>query len=183
MYEIILTAIFLVAYNLLPQTPVYQLSILAIYLGLVTPGLWTYIKGPPFVPSSDKTIQNAIQLAKLKPTDTVVDLGCGNAKFLIAASPYCQKAIGYELSFPTYLMAKFKTRKYSNIKIHYKNFWKEDHSKSDVVFCFLLLRLMPKVYEEIWPQLKPGSRLISNTFSMKSLKPSQKIDSTILYIK
>lgn len=183
MYEIILTAVFLVAYNFIPQTPLYQITILLTYLGLVTPGLWTYIKGPPFVPSSDKTIQNALQLANLKPTDTVVDLGCGNAKFLIAASPYCKQAIGYELSFPTYLMAKLKTRKMPNIKIQYKNFWKEDFSDSDVVFCFLLLRLMPDVHQKIWPTLKPGAKLISNTFSMKPLKPNQKIDSTLLYQK
>ncbi len=183
MYEIILTAIFLLAYTFSPQEPIFQLSILTVYLCLVVPGLVTYIKGPPFVPSSDKTIQNAIKLAQLKPTNTVIDLGCGNGKFLIAAAPHCKKAIGYELSFPTYLMAKLKTRKHKNIQIRYKNFWKEDHSQADVVFCFLLLRLMPKVKQEIWPQLKPGTRLISNTFSIKSLQPTQKIDSTLLYIK
>jgi SAM-dependent methyltransferase len=181
MYEIVLTAAFLVLYNILPQTTPYQLTILVIYLGLVTPGLWTYIKGPPFVPSSDKTIQNAIKLAKIKPTDTVVDLGCGNGKFLVAASPFCKQAIGYELSFPTYLMAKFRTRKLKNVTIKYKNFWKEDFSKTDVIFCFLLLRLMPDVESSIIPQLPKGSRLVSNTFSMPNLKPTQKIESTLLY--
>lgn len=183
MYEIILTAIFLVSYLLLPDTPIFQISLLSVYLLLVLPGLWTYIKGPPFVPSSNKTIKNALNLAEPKPTDTVVDLGCGNAKFLIAIAPHCKKAIGYELSFPTYLVAKLKTHKYPNIKIYYKNFWKEDHSKADVVFCFLLLRLMPKVHSEIWPTLKPGTKLISNTFQIPKIKPSKKLQSTLLYIK
>jgi SAM-dependent methyltransferase len=183
MYEIILTIIFLLVYCLTPQNQLVQLSILAIYLGLVLPGLWTYIKGPPFVPSSDKTIQNALKLAKPKPTDIVHDLGCGNAKFLIAIAPHCQKAIGYELSLPTFLVAKWKTRKIPNIQIHYKNFWKADHSQADIVFTFLLVRLMPQVKFQIWPTLQPNAKLITNTFKLPDQKPSQKINSTILYTK
>lgn len=183
MFEILLTAAFLSLTNLYELTQTQSIAALTIYIILVLPGLITYIKGPPYIPSSNQTIKNAIQLANLKPTDTVVDLGCGDGRFLIAVSPHCQKAIGYETSLLTFIAAKIKTRKYKNIQIKYKNFWKVDHSEVDTIFCFLLLKLMPKFHQEIYPTLKKGTRIISNTFSIKDLKPTNKIDSTILYIK
>lgn len=181
MFEILITAAFLSLTNIYEFTQTQSIAILTIYIILVLPGLVTYIKGPPYIPSSNSTINNAIKLAKLKPTDTVIDLGCGDGRFLVAASPHCKKAIGYETSLLTFIVAKIKTRKYKNIQIKYKNFWKVDHSEANVIFCFLLLNLMPKFHQEIFQNLPAGTRVISNTFKLPNTQIKKQIESVLLY--
>lgn len=183
MYEIFLSIIFSLSLTYLPISQNLQLILIILYIILILPSLYTYLKGPPFVPSSDTTIQNAIKLSKPTKQDIVYDLGCGDGKFLIAIAPHCKKAIGYELSFLTFLAAKFKTRKFKNIEVRFQNLWKANLKDADIVFCFLLIRLMPEVQSRIWPQLKPNTRLISNTFKLKSQKPTQTIENVHLYTK
>lgn len=183
MLEILLTLIFLGLTQIVSPNPVFQIIILVTYLILISPSLYTFLKGPPFVPSTQKTIQNAIKLSLLKPTDIVYDLGCGDGRFLIAASPYCKQAIGYEASLLTFLLAKFRTRRHSNITIKFSNFWKTDLSQANVIFCFLLKPLMQDVESTIWPQLKANTRLISNTFKLPSIQPTQVLQNVLLYKK
>lgn len=183
MLEILLTLIFLALTQVIPPNPIFQIILLVTYSILILPSLYTFLKGPPFVPSTQKTIQNAIKLSKLKPSDIVYDLGCGDGRFLIAASPHCKIAIGYEASLLTFLLAKLRTRKYSNIIIKFSNFWKTDLSQANVIFCFLLKPLMHDVEKIIWPQLKPNTKLISNTFKLPSIKPIESIQNVLLYKK
>src|SRR5258708_3093515 len=53
----------------------------------------------PFVTSSVKIVDRMLELAKLKPGETLYDLGCGDGRILIAAAEkYKVKAVGVEIS-------------------------------------------------------------------------------------
>jgi len=54
----------------------------------------------PYVPSQSIVVERMLKLAYVKPTDTVMDLGCGDGRILISAVRdfKVKKAIGYELN-------------------------------------------------------------------------------------
>ncbi|HEY0221199.1 MAG TPA: hypothetical protein VGC58_03180, partial [Candidatus Paceibacterota bacterium] len=73
----------------------------------------------PFVPVPRGIMKEIVKNLDLKNDSILYDLGCGNGEVLIeAVREHPQiKAVGVELAFLPYLIAKFKTRKYKNIEI------------------------------------------------------------------
>jgi len=145
-------------------------SVLAVYILIVL--IYTKV---PFVRTPTKVINTILDENIIKPNHTVYDLGCGSAKFLIAIEKNVgAKTIGYEISPWAYFLAKMNTwlRK-SKTKVHYKNFYKENLTKADIVFCFLLDSVMPKVKKQLEQQLKKGSTVISFAFPIKDWEPKK----------
>lgn len=150
---------------------------------LVLPGFYAACTTGPFVPSSKKRHMNMLMLADLKSSDIVYDLGCGDGRLIFSAAPHVKKAIGYELSIPLIIFAKIKafmTR--SKVQVRFGNIWKQDYSDADVIFCYLLPRAMEHFFKEIWPKLKPGTRVVSNAFQIHHLQPNKQIDNVFLYV-
>lgn len=147
------------------------------------PGIYAMVTGAPFVPTPSKTLKKMIELAKVKKGENVFDLGCGDGRIVFAAAAEGAKAVGYELSVPTFLLARFRSLFKPKAKILYRNFWSQDYRNADVIFCFLLTDTMQKFYQHIWPQLKPGCRVVSNAFKIKNLNPQASDGQAVLYVK
>jgi SAM-dependent methyltransferase len=140
-------------------------------------------KEPPFVPTSGTNVKTMMELSDLKNGETVYDLGCGDGRIVRAAAKLGGIATGYELSIPTFVLAKLLTRSTGHAKILYKDFWKADYRNADVMFCFLLPSTMEKFKEVIWPQLKPGARVVSHAFKLPGVEPKRQIRDLMVYIK
>jgi SAM-dependent methyltransferase len=160
------------------------LVILLVVEILAIPGLWLVAKqSPPFVPTSRKTLKAMLRLAAIKRGETVYDLGCGDGRIIFAAAAEGAKAIGYEFSIPTYLVAKARSFFHPGSRVCYANYWKKRFGDADVVFCYLLHETMQTFKEKIWPQLKPGCRVVSNAFRMKGVPVMRSEDGAHLYVK
>jgi SAM-dependent methyltransferase len=149
---------------------------------LLIPGFYAAVISGPFVPSARKRTRAMLKLADIKPKDTVYDLGFGDGRLIFAAAKNAKRAIGYELSIPLYLFGlirKFVSR--SKVSIRYGNIWKQDYRDADVVFCYLLPKAMTRFYKEVWPTLRPGTRIISNAFTIHEVKPVETDDKVYLY--
>ena len=115
--------------------------------------------------------------------DIVYDLGCGDGRFVFEASKKAKKAIGYELSIPLYLLGKIRSLFYKKkAKIRFGDFFKQDLSDADIIFCYLMPKAIQRFYKELWPTLKPGTRFITNQFPIKNLQPVQTKDKVYMYI-
>lgn len=156
---------------------------LLLILLLLAPSLYGMLTGAPFVPTPNKRVQTMLKLANLKPDELIYDLGCGDGRILLAAASQKAQAIGYEISPLTYLLAKIRTLLNKRIKVKFKSFWHEDLSKADVVFCFLMTDSMKTFATKIWPQLKPGTRVISHAFKLPDIKPEAAEEGILLYVK
>ena len=132
-------------------------------------------QGAPFVPSNKKSIQKMLELAQIKPTDTVFDLGCGDGRIVFALEKMgVKRAIGIEVSPLIYLLARL--RKFLSgarrSEIRFGNIFKQtDYAQADVILVFLFPHIVQRIFDEIWPQLKPGARLVSSSFFPKNIEP------------
>ena len=164
--------------------PIWSFAFLVIGLAFCIPGFRLITQtAPPYVPTSARRMVHMLELADIKPGDIVYDPGCGDGRLLIEAAKSGATAIGYELSIPTLLLAKWRTWTYPSVSVRYGDFWTKDYRDADVIFCYLLLDKMKEFEEKIWPTLKPGTRVISHAFPMPTIKPDKKIDRVMLYVK
>ncbi len=149
---------------------------------LLIPGFYAAVISGPYVPSSKKRHKAMMDLANIKKTDVVYDLGCGDGRLVFNAAKFAKKAIGYELNIPLYLFGKIRQLLgYKNAQIRYGNIWKQKYKDADVIFCYLLPKAMKQFYKEIWPHLKPGTRVVSNAFQIHEVKPLKKEEAVYLY--
>lgn len=127
----------------------------------------------PLVTVSKKILPEICNALELQPGMTVYDLGCGEGSLLAyAASAYPQtKFIGIDSNFVAFFLAKFNTRKLSNVQIIRGNFFDRNLSSADRVYTYLFPKVMPKLISKLDQELKPGSKLVSCSFYAQSRPP------------
>jgi SAM-dependent methyltransferase len=139
--------------------------------------------GAPYVPTIKRARQDALDLLDLKPGQLVLDLGCGDGRFLISAAKRGLRAEGWELNPLLAAYAWLATRRYrQQIKVHWGNFWKADLSRADGVFVFLLDRFMERLDQKIKKDTKSrGLKLASHAFKVPGKKPAASKGAVFLY--
>jgi hypothetical protein len=126
-------------------------------------------KGVPFVPLTSKKLQEVFNHVKLKPTDSLVDLGSGDGRVLRSFEKQgVTKLAGYEVNYWAYLQSLVKNKFYhSKAKMYFKNFKKVDLGQYNIVFCYLLEGYLTSLKDKFDKELKPGTKVISYGFQVK----------------
>lgn len=164
----------------IPYDPRIAFTALILFL---LPGFYAAFRAP-FVPSARDRQKTMLKLANLQKTDIVYDLGCGDGRLVFSASKVAKKAIGYDLSIPLVLWGKFRQKlRYPKASIHFGNFFTKNYADATVIFCYLLPGAVEKIHREIWPNLRPGTRLICNGFAMKAVQPKITENKVYLYVR
>jgi|SRR5690554_16135 len=132
----------------------------------------------PFVPTPYEVVEGMLDLADVKKNDVVYDLGCGDGRIVVtAAKKYGVKAVGVD-SNPQRIKESNENAKENGVtdkvEFYEQNLFETDLSEASVVTIYLLsevnLRLRPKLFQE----LKPGSRVVSNSFDMDEWEPDDR---------
>ena len=130
--------------------------------------------GAPWVPTPYKTINKMLKLAKVKPEDVVYDLGSGDGRVIIeAARSFGAKAVGIEIDPIRFIWSKSRIyflRLSDKVNVLLGNFFKIDISDADVVIIYLLQETNVKLIDKFMNELRPGTRIVSNTFTLPGLK-------------
>ena len=128
--------------------------------------------GAPYLPTMKKQVKAAIKLAGLKPGQTILELGSGDGRVLIAAAQAGLNAVGYELNPLLFLYSYVRTRRYhKQIKVVFGNFWHQSWPKCDAIYVFLLPRLMSKLDRKIRAEGLAKVIVISFAFKFSELTP------------
>lgn len=92
----------------------------------------------------------------------VYELGSATANFLFAAEKRgAAKMIGFELSPVPYLIARIKKLfKKSKAKIYFQDFFNSDLSDADIIYMFLVDRVVQRVWAKIKAQVRPGTIVV-----------------------
>ncbi len=152
------------------------ISIIALVLALYS--LYSLIRDRvPYVSTSTWAIEWLCRNLKPATGAVVYDLGCGDARVITAlkrAFPAI-RAIGVERNWWPYLLARLKTRG-TGVIVKRTNFYAEHLAAADIVFCFLIHSVMPKVEKFLRAQLKPGATVYSYGFSFPTWQPVKRIE-------
>lgn len=140
-----------------------------------------------YVPTPQAVVDRMLEMAEVKPTDFVIDLGCGDGRMVItAAKKYGARGYGVDID-PARIEEANANAQQAGVadKATFKiaDLFQEDISKATVMTMYLLndinLRLRPKILED----LKPGSRIVSHAFTMGDWEADQQdtVDSRNIY--
>lgn len=142
--------------------------------------------GAPYVPTLQKDILAISKIYKFETKDVMVDIGCGGGRVLRAIAPNIKRAIGYELSPITWLVAKILCRKHTNVIVKLANFWYHDlPPDTTVVYTFLASHYMPKLSVILQAHANIHQKpvyLISNGFGFTNKKPIKTSRSMKLFL-
>ena len=121
-----------------------------------------------WVPSPQALVNKMLDMAKVTPKDYVIDLGSGDGRTVITAAKRGAKALGIEYNPEMVELSKRNAAKegVSDKAAFIKaDLFESDLSQATVITMFLLpdinIKLRPKILD-----LKPGTRIVSNTFTM-----------------
>ena len=167
---------------------VFRAFILAIALGLQACGTLTpetYVpkrgqmgKDVMWLPTSDDLVYRMLEAANVGPEDELVDLGAGDGKIPIAAAKqFGARAWGIEYNKDLAALAQRNAQRAGvadRVRIVHGDIFKEDFSKATVVTMYLLEELNAQLRPTILA-MRPGTRVLSNTFSMGDWEPDQVI--------
>ena len=135
--------------------------------------LWSSIKGSPYVPTSKKELAKIFSPHLLEKNDHFLELGCGDGRIVFyVAQKYPCRSIGVDINplliFYSRLKGKFlKARK---VKFEIKDIFKTNVSQADVIYLFLMPKLLKKLAIKLKKETKKGCLIISHGFVIQGMK-------------
>src|SRR6185503_20654133 len=128
-----------------------------------------------WVPTPQALVEKMLDLAKVTPKDFVMDLGSGDGRTVITAAKRGARALGIEYN-PDMVELSRRNAEAAGVSkmatFEKADLFETDFSKADVVTMFLLptinMRLRPTILK-----MKPGTRIVTNTFTMEDWEPDQ----------
>lgn len=129
----------------------------------------------PFVPSPQNVVERMLTAAKLKPGETLFDLGSGDGRVLImAAQRFGAKAIGVEISSKEVnaSMQQIRRLKLDNLcRVIEGDILETDLSEADVVTMYLLTASNDLLRPNLEKYLKSGARVVSHDYPIRGWVP------------
>jgi uncharacterized protein (TIGR03000 family) len=129
-----------------------------------------------FVETPPEVVNKMLQMAGIKASDVVYDLGCGDGRIVIAAADkYKCKAVGFDLDDKRVREAKAKVMAAAlddQVTIEKKDLFEVDLKPASVIMLYLRPDLNDRLVPQL-KQLKPGSRIVSHNFEIKGYPPKE----------
>src|SRR6187431_1612217 len=131
-----------------------------------------------WVPTPQALVDRMLDMARVTRDDFVMDLGSGDGRTVITAAKRGARALGVEYNPDMVELSKRNAAKEGvseRAQFTKADLFETDFSKATVITMFLLpdinLKLRPKILN-----LKPGTRIVSNTFTMGEWKADETAD-------
>jgi SAM-dependent methyltransferase len=128
-----------------------------------------------WVPTPEATVNKMLDMAKVTAQDFVVDLGSGDGRTVIAAAKRGARAMGIEYNPDMVTLAQRRAKEAGvtdRATIVRGDIFESDFSKATVITLFLLPDLNVKL-RPIILKMRPGTRVVSNSFRMGEWEPEE----------
>jgi precorrin-6B methylase 2 len=133
----------------------------------------------PYVPTTEEAVRAMLRLADVRKSDIVYDLGCGDGRIVIAAATAAgAHGVGIDINPVRIKEANENARKagvQELVRFEEKDLFEADIHEASVVTLFLLNSVNLKLRPKLLKDLKPGTRIVSNTFDMGDWKPLKEV--------
>jgi protein-L-isoaspartate O-methyltransferase len=129
----------------------------------------------PYVVSPQSVVDRMLELAELKPGETVYDLGSGDGRILVTAvQRYHAKAVGVEISELLVHTSNERIVKLGiqqDARVIHGDLMQVDLSPADVVTIYLMTDSNEKLRPKLEKFLHPGARVVSHDYAVPGWKP------------
>ena len=128
----------------------------------------------PYVPTTPEAVEAMLKLGEVKKSDVLYDLGCGDGRIVVtAAKNFGTRGVGIDID-PQRIKEARENAKRNGVehlvRFEQGDLFEANFSEATVVTLFLLPRINLKLKPRLLEQLKPGTRVVSNTFDMGEWK-------------
>ena len=132
--------------------------------------------GAPYVPVNKRISRELFTLLPREGRGLFVDLGSGDGRVLRGAVAAGFKgAVGYELAWWPYFLSGVLNRWYNvgeRVEVIRRSLLSADISKADVVYAYLMPKMMDKVLPKLQKELLPGARFVTCLFQLRNYENS-----------
>ncbi len=149
-----------------------------IYLiGVAISLLWT--RRVPFVPSRIEVVREMLRIAEVGETDVLYDLGCGDGRICVVAAKEfgVRRAVGIDIDPRRVEEARMQARAAgvaAQTEFLLGDFTAPlDLKDATVVALFLLPNINLQIRQKLLKELRPGTRIVSNSFDMGHWQPDE----------
>jgi ribosomal protein L11 methylase PrmA len=133
-----------------------------------------------YEPSSPEIVTAMLELANVKSSDIVYDLGCGDGRIVIeAARKYGARGVGIDIDPERIKEARENARKAGvagRVTFRTQDLFEADIRKATVVMLYLFPWVNLKLRPKLWKELKPGTRVISHSHDMGDWTPEKQVE-------
>jgi hypothetical protein len=129
-----------------------------------------------WVPTPQELVEKMLDIAQVKPSDYLIDLGSGDGRTVITAAKRGLTALGIEYEPKMVELAQRRAREagvQDKARFEKADLFETDLSRAQVITLFLL----PTINEKLRPKLldlAPGTRVVSNSFTMGNWEPDDR---------
>ncbi len=144
-----------------------------------------------WIPSDDAVVTAMLKMARVTKNDVVYDLGCGDGRIVIAAAKqYGARGVGVDIDPKLIADANAAAKKAGvadRVKFFVGDIFDPNLKISDasVVALFLLQSMNERLRPRLQKELKPGSRIVANSFTLGDEWPAEKtqvVGNSIVYL-
>jgi SAM-dependent methyltransferase len=155
----------------------------ALAVGTVALFCFVILFGAPFLPVLRPQLKTALDLVDLKPGQTMLELGSGDGRVLVAAAEKGWNVVGYELNPALALYSWLRTRKYrGRVTVVWGNYWRHKWPECDGIYTFLLQPYMKKLDTKITQEVGKPVKLVSIAFYVPDRTPARQENGVFLYL-
>jgi SAM-dependent methyltransferase len=153
---------------------------------------WCAVSGPAFaqdvqdkpkldviyVPTPQEVVDRMLEMAQVKSTDFVIDLGCGDGRNVVtAAQKFGARGFGVDIDPQRIKEAKENAEKAGvadKTDFRVANLFETKISDANVMMMYLLSSINLKLRPRILDEMAPGTRIVSHAFDMGDWKPDER---------
>jgi SAM-dependent methyltransferase len=124
--------------------------------------------GGPYVPTPQVVVDEMLRMARVGPSDYVVDLGSGDGVIVLtAATQYRARGFGVDIDPELVKLSNAEAKRRGvadRASFQVQDVFKADLSRATVVTLYLLPSMMASLQSKIFNELKPGTRVVSHDY-------------------
>lgn len=135
-----------------------------------------------YVPSEQVVVEKMLEMAKVKKTDHVFDLGCGDGRIVVtAAKKYGAKGVGVDID-PARIKDSLETMRKAGVTKEQVDIRQgdalkvKDLEKATVIMLYMLPEFMEKLEPQMKSRLKPGTRIVAHDYPFPNMEPDQVVE-------
>jgi hypothetical protein len=138
--------------------------------------------GAPYLPILNRDSRRLLDLAGLKPGQTLIDLGSGDGRLLRAAASQGIRCIGYEINPYLVVASRIVCWRYRKlVTIHTADFWRIKLPPADAIYIFAMDRYMARLDAKFRAEITRPTHVVSYIFKMPGRTPTHATNNTYVY--